>query len=86
MASLSIRGVDEELSAVLKQKAKSSKQSLNQLVLDILRQHAGLKKEKHFTREYDDLDNLFGRWSEQEFLKIQGQIDSQRKIDEELWK
>lgn len=86
MASLSIRGVDEQLSAILKQKARASKKSLNQLVLDILRQHAGLEKEKRFTREYDDLDNLFGRWSEQEFLEIQGQIDSQRKIDEELWK
>ncbi len=85
MTSLSIRGVEEQLSTILKQQARASRKSLNQLVLEILRQHAGLEKEKRFTREYNDLDHLFGRWSEEEFRQIQEKIDGERKIDEEHW-
>jgi len=28
---------------------------------------------------------MFGRWSQEEFDKIQGKIDAERKIDKELW-
>jgi len=85
MSSLSIRGVDPQLAAVLKEKARKSQKSINQFVLDILRQHVGLVKKKRFTREYDDLDHLFGRWSEEEYAAIQGKIDGERQIDKELW-
>jgi len=84
--TLTIRGVDEELAAILKQQAKSAQKSVNQFVLETLRQHTGLDKKKHFTREYDDLDGLFGKWSAKDFNQIQGKIESERKIDEELWK
>lgn len=86
MVALSIRGVDEQLSALLKQRAKASQKSVNQLVLETLRRHLGLEKEKRFTREYNDLDGLFGKWSTKEFDQIQGKIDDETQIDEELWK
>ena len=85
MSSLSIRGVDPQLAAILKEQASKSQKSVNQYVLEILRQHLGLMKEKRFTREYDDLDNLFGNWSDEEFAAIQGKIDGERQIDGELW-
>ncbi len=85
MSSLSIRGVDPQLAAILREQAKKSQKSINQFVLEILRQHLGLMKEKRFTREYDDLDNLFGSWSDEEFAAIQGKIDGERQIDGELW-
>ena len=85
MSSLSIRGVEPQLAATLKQQAGASQKSINQFVLDTLRKHVGLEKEKRFTREYDDLDELFGRWSAEEFEQIQGKIDGERRIDEELW-
>ena len=31
------------------------------------------------------LDHLFGRWDEDEFTQIQQKIDSERRIDAELW-
>ena len=37
------------------------------------------------TDVYNDLDHFFGRWSEEEFNQIRGTIDSERKIDRELW-
>ncbi len=85
MSSLSIRGVDPQLAEILKQKAKEVQKSTNQFVLEILRKHVGLEKEKRFTQEYDDLDNLFGRWTEKEFDQISSKIDAERKIDEGLW-
>jgi len=85
MSSLSIRGVDPQLATILREQAKKSQKSINQFVLETLRQHVGLMKEKHFTREYDDLDNLFGRWSGEDFTAIQGKIDGERQIDKELW-
>ncbi|MHB8808732.1 MAG: antitoxin [Desulfobulbaceae bacterium] len=86
MRSLSIRGVDDQLAELLKQEAKSTNRSVNQVILETLRKHAGLEKEKQFTGQYHDLDHLFGSWPLEEFEAIQGRIDSERHIDEELWK
>lgn len=86
MKSLSIRGVDSQLAATLKQKATLSKKSVNQFVIEILRKHVGLDKEKRFTKTYNDLDNLFGQWSEEDCSLIQGKIDTERQVDMDLWK
>ncbi len=34
----------------------------------------------------DDLDSLFGKWSQQDFEAIQAEIDGERHIDPEIWK
>ncbi|MEA3548414.1 MAG: antitoxin [Thermodesulfobacteriota bacterium] len=86
MSSLSIRGVDEKLSTILKAKAQNSNKSMNQYILDLLKKSVGLKKEKKYTQQYTDLDHLFGLWSDSDFRKIQGKIDKERVIDEGLWK
>ena len=85
MASLSIQSVDEQLAALLKQRAAAAQKSVSQFVIDTLRQHLGLDKEKRFTAEHDDLDSLFGAWTEEEFSSIQGSISAARQIDSELW-
>jgi hypothetical protein len=86
MSSLSIRGVDEKLSTILKAQAQHSNKSVNQYVLDLLKKTAGLEKEKKYTQEYNDLDHLFGTWLDSDFRKIQRKIDKERVIDEDLWK
>lgn len=86
MGSISIRGVDEKLAALLKEKASLEHKSVNQFVLDTLKIQLGLKKEKRFTQEWSDLDSLFGKWSKEEFSQIQEKIDNERQIDEEIWK
>lgn len=75
MTSLSIRGIDPNLATTLKQQAQASGKSVNQLVLDILKEHTGLQKQKQFTQKYHDLDFLFGQWTESEFQNIQAKID-----------
>lgn len=44
MKSISIQGVDEQLSAVLREQATAARKSVSQFVLDTLRQHLGLEK------------------------------------------
>ena len=50
-----------------------------------LRKQFGLDKARRFTEVHHDLDHLFGRWDEDEFTQIQQKIDSERRIDSELW-
>ena len=42
--------------------------------------------EQLLPKEYHDLDQLFGSWSEEEFNKIQKKINAERRIDTEIWK
>ena len=86
MKTMTIRGLEPTLIDKMKEFAKQQNQSLNQFVIETLMLHMGMKKEKKFTAEYHDLDHLFGIWSEKDFKRIQGRIDSERKIDKELWR
>lgn len=86
MKTLSVRGVDEELAVLIKDAATMEHKSVNAFVLDVLKKEVGAQKGKRFTREWHDLDGLFGRWSDGEHARIQGKIDDERQIDEELWK
>ena len=85
LKTMTIRGLEPILIDKMKESAKQQNQSLNQFVVETLMLHMGMIKEKKFTAEYHDLDHLFGRWTEKEFNRIQGKIDSERKIDKELW-
>ena len=85
MKAITIRGIDSSVSSKLKQVAKNEKKSVNQLVLDMIKQNIGMRKRKKYTKKYNDLDHLFGKWTDAEFDNIQGIINSQRKIDLELW-
>lgn len=86
MKAITIRGIDSSVSSKLKQVADNEKKSVNQLVLDMIKQSIGMHKMEKYTKRYNDLDHLFGKWTDAEFEKIQGIVDSQRKIDLELWK
>ena len=80
MKAITIRGIDSSVFSELKQVAKNEKKSMNQLVLDMIKQNIGIQKKKKYTIKYDDLDHLFGVWTDAEFDKIQGIIDGQRKM------
>jgi len=86
MKTITVRGLDETMTKNLKQMAGQNGKSVNQFVLDTLKERLGLKKEKKYTVVHHDMDHLFGIWSENEFKRIQGKIDLERKIDKELWK
>jgi len=85
MGSISIRGVDDDLASKLKEEARLANKSMNQLILDLLKAQMGLAKPKVFTAVHHDLDDLFGRWSPEDYDLIQDKIDRERSIDQELW-
>lgn len=85
MKTMTIRGVEPKLAEKLKQTAQEKGKSVNQLVIDLIQEHLGMKKQKLYSREHDDLDGLFGRWSETEFNTIENNINKERRIDPEIW-
>jgi len=86
MKTITVRGLDEIIAKNLKRMAGQNGKSVNQFVLDTLKERLGLKKEKKYTVVYHDMDHLFGIWSENDFKRIQGNINSERNIEKELWK
>lgn len=86
MKTITVRGLDTPLAERIKQKAKEEEKSVNQLILDTLKTSFGLNKKAGYTVQHHDMDHLFGRWTDKEFNKIRGKIESERKIDEEIWK
>ena len=86
MKAITVRGIAPDVALKLKEIASKENKSLNQLLLDIIEIRVGMKKEKKFTCRYDDLDSLFGKWSQQDFEAIQATIDEERSIDPEIWK
>ncbi len=85
MKAITLRGIDPETSEKLKQAASRQGKSTNRLILEMIRKELGLDKEQKYSRKYSDLDDLFGRWSEEEFRKISDKISRERQIDPELW-
>ena len=85
MKTITVRRLEPSLAKKLKQVANKEGKSVNQLVIDTIKQYLGMKKEKRFTVVYHDMDHIFGRWSEEEFEEIQGKIDLERKVEKELW-
>ena len=85
MKTITVRGLDDNIAENLTQTAGREGKSVNQFILDMLKERLGLKKEKKYTIVYHDMDHLFGIWSESEFKLIQEKINLERKIDKELW-
>ena len=85
LKNMTLRGLDPQLAARLREAAAQEGKSVNQTALDALRKQFGLDQSRRFTEVHRDLDHLFGRWDEDEFAQIQRKIDSERRIDPELW-
>lgn len=85
MTTMTLRGVDETIAAVLKEKARQEETSVNAVMLRILRESLGIDKKKR-SAVYNDLDSLAGTWSSQEsddFLRATAVFE---KVDEDMWK
>jgi ribosomal protein S24E len=85
MKAMTVRGINPSMDKRLQDLARKQGKSINQVILDTLQKSLGVDKEQKFTRVYDDLDHLFGKWSQAEFDRIQAKIDAESIIDKELW-
>lgn len=85
MKTLTIRGIDPELSSAIKELASGKNLSVNKLLLKALKSFTGLSQNTAF-KTYNDLDYLAGGWSEKDEKYFLDQTKHFRKIDEEMWK
>ena len=85
MKSFTLRGIDDKLYDEIKKRSADKSTSINKFILTLLKVNTGFEKEKKYTKSYDDLDKLFGKWSREEYDLITKKIISERAIDKELW-
>ncbi|MDN3514083.1 MAG: Arc family DNA-binding protein [Candidatus Brocadia sp.] len=85
MATMTIRGVDDEVAKLLKERAKSEGTSVNSLLLKMVKESLGIEKKSRI-KLYHDLDHLAGTWSEKDLKEFQKNVEALEKIDKEIWK
>ena len=78
MKTITVRGIENELAEKLKDIAKQEGKSVNRHILETLKKSCGLEKEKKFSRIYRDMDHLFGKWSAEDFKRIQDNFNIDR--------
>ena len=76
-----IRKVPRNVDEALRRRAKQAGKSLNQVLLESLRESAGVSKE---AARYNDLDDLAGTWKNDK--AFEEAIRSFEKIDQDDWK
>jgi hypothetical protein len=82
--TLTIRGIDPELDNKIKEKSRKSGESINKLILRLLRSSLGLGEKEVFP-VYHDLDHLAGTWTEEDEKEFQKHIAGLEEIDKEMW-
>ncbi|HHT9126151.1 MAG TPA: FitA-like ribbon-helix-helix domain-containing protein [Candidatus Brocadiia bacterium] len=85
MATMTVRGIDDEVAKLLKDQANSEGISVNALMLKMVKESLGIEK-KGRTKIYRDLDHLAGTWSEKDLKEFQKNVEDLEKIDKENWK
>ena len=82
---MTVRGIDEETSSALKEKARRDGVSINALTLRIIREGLGLERKKR-AAVYDDLDHLAGTWSDNDVADFEEATSIFEVVDQDLWK
>ena len=84
MSTICLRGIDETVKERLKHEASQAGISVNALILKFIHKAIGQGATRH--RQYHDLDQFAGSWSEEEAAQFLTSISDFEKIDEEMWK
>ena len=84
MATMSIRGLDDQVLAQLKRRATQEGSSLNHLVLRLL-QGSDKPAQPQIIETYDDLDVLAGTWSEEEGAAFARHTAAFSELDPAQW-
>jgi len=85
MATMTLRGIDDRIAAVLKEKARKEGTSVNALMLRLLKESLGIEKKKRGV-VYDDLDYLAGTWSKKDAAEFERATSVFEKVDGDMWK
>ena len=80
MKTLTVRGVSAELGRALNEEKRRRGTSLNQTVLDLLKQSLGVGVPRS-----NGLGRFAGGWSDEEFREFEAATRDFGKIDPEMW-
>lgn len=83
MKHLTVRNVDPALSKALERARRKSGKSLNQTVLELLRQALGVSA---VAARSNGLAKLAGGWSQADLEAFEAATGDFEEIDEDLWK
>jgi plasmid stability protein len=83
MKHLTIRNVPEELGEALSREKERRGTSLNQTVIDLLRQGLGTGPEKPCR---NGLGRLAGTWTAEDLDRFERAVAVTEEVDEELWR
>ncbi len=86
MATMSIRGIDEQVLARLKHQAKQEGNSLNSLVVRLLQGDSDSTRKPRNLQKFDDLDALAGTWNSQQASAFERNTAPFSEVDPALWK
>jgi plasmid stability protein len=81
MKTLTIRNVPDDLHEALQRERSRRGQSLNQTVIDLLRQPLGVGVARS-----NGLGRLAGQWTQEEFERFEDAVAAFEEVDEELWR
>ena len=82
LKNLTVRNVPPEVTKALDQERRRRGDSLNQTVIELLRQALGVGSR----RRSNGLGSLAGTWSEEQFREFESSVEVFEQIDEELWR
>lgn len=84
MKTITLRNVDESLERALDEAATHAANSVNGVILDVLRESFGLKK-KPRKQHHHDLDKLAGTWSQKDLQEFADATKPFDRIDKDMW-
>jgi len=82
MRHLTIRNIPAEVAEALEGERKRSQESLNQTVIELLRNALGVRR----GGKRNGLAALAGTWTEEEHDRFEAAVAVTEQIDEELWR
>ncbi len=83
MRHLTVRNIPHDLSVALEAEKHRRRLSLNQMVIELLRQSLGVGTGH---KRSNGLARLAGTWTEEEHEQFEAAIEETKQIDEELWR
>lgn len=86
MKNISLRGIDAQTAARLKEQAQQLGISVNTLILQLLRRGIGLEPKLARRAVYHDLDALAGTWSAKEYAAFKKVTADFEQVDKDLWR
>jgi len=84
MSAITVRGLADPTVKAIKKAAAQRSLSMNRFIVETLEIAVGRRAQK--PREYHDLDEYIGSWSQEDYDTMMRSLAEQRRIDPEVWR